>query len=265
MPPMRRAGVLPLVLVALCTAALVAADDDLLARARQLYNLRDFDQAIEAAEAARESPQFADRADLVAARAYLERYRETGAPADRENGRERLRRIDPDRLTMRERVELIVGLGQALYLDGAPGAAAVLFASVLEVGVGLESRERVLDWWATALDRDARPRPELDRRAIYGDLRDRMTTEISLFPNSSVAAYWLAAAAAGQGEWAAAWDAALSGWVRAPLAEDGGVALRDDLDRLMERAIVPQRARVLARPAEALQQEWDAFKARWTP
>ena len=265
MPLMRRAGFLLLVLVALPPSPLRADEHDALARARLFYNQREFDRAIEAAEKARIDPEWADRADLVSARAYLERHRETGAPADLEAGRERLRRLNPDALTPRERMELIVGLGLTLFLDEAPRAAATLFASVLEHGVALESRELVLDWWATALDRDARPRSEFDRRGIYQQIIERMEAEIALFPESAAAAYWLAAAAAGMGDWHAAWAAALSGYVRAPLADDRGAALRADLDRLVEQAIVPERAKVLARPPDTLRDEWERFKARWTP
>ncbi len=54
-----------------------------------------------------------------------------------------------------------------------------------------------------------------------------------------------------------------AGWVRAPLADDHGAALRGELDRLVLRMIIPQRARSLAQPPEVLQQEWDDFKVRW--
>ena len=61
----------------------------------------------------------------------------------------------------------------------------------------------------------------------------------------------------------AAWDAAQSGWVLAPMAPDHGAALRGELDRLVQRAIIPERARVLAQPPDQLRQEWEAFKGRW--
>ena len=60
-----------------------------------------------------------------------------------------------------------------------------------------------------------------------------------------------------------AWNAAEAGWVRAGLAHDRGVTLRADLDRLMLRGIVPDRARALAQPPEALRQDWERFKERW--
>ena len=70
-----------------------------------------------------------------------------------------------------------------------------------------------------------------------------MEDELATHPGSGAAAYWLAAAARAQGDLQAAWDAALAGWVRATLTVDRGAALRADLDRLVLRAIVPDRAK----------------------
>jgi hypothetical protein len=240
--------------------------DDPLARARQLYNQRQFDAAIEAAEQARLTLSRVDAADLVAARAYLERFRVSQSPDDLTSARERLRRLNPDRLSPRERTEYTIGLGEALYFDEAFGAAAIVFESVLQSGdlAGGPMREQVLDWWATALDRDTRPRTEIDRQAIYQRMRERLEAEVAEHPSSGAAIYWLAAAARAQGDLQGAWDAAQAGWVRAPLASDHGAALRADLDMLVERAIVPERAKVLAQPPDTLKSEWDRFKAKWT-
>jgi hypothetical protein len=244
-----------------------AADSrDPLARARTAYNQRQFDAAIAAGEEARRSPDRADSADLVVARAYLERFREGAVADDLAHARERLRRIDPNRFSPSEHFEFLVGLGEALYLDDETGAAAVIFDSVLTPDaqqLPAEGRERVLDWWASALDRDARPRPEIDRRAIYQRIRDRMAAELAEHPASSTAAYWASAAARGQGDLQAAWDAAQAGWVRASLSAARGEALRTDLDRLMQRAIVPERSRILSQPPEALIAEWEQFKEKW--
>src|SRR3954453_9248665 len=110
------------VLVALLAGAVApagAADDrSPLARARQLYNMREFDAAIAAADDARRVPERADSADLIAARALLERYRLSAAPDDLVQARERLRQLTPDRFVDRERLEFVIGLGEALYFDG---------------------------------------------------------------------------------------------------------------------------------------------------
>jgi hypothetical protein len=126
-----------------------------------------------------------------------------------------------------------------------------------------DARERVLDWWASALDRDTRSRSDFERQAVYQKIRDRMQLEIGANPGSSAASYWLSAAAWGQGDHQAAWDAAQAGWVRAPMASDRGAALRGDLDRLVQRGIIPERARALAQSPDSLQHEWDEFKDRW--
>src|SRR5437867_3582245 len=148
-------------LIALAATPARAADDAL-ARARQLYNQRQFDAAIAAAERARLLPARADASDLVAARAYLERYRANSASDDLTNARDRLRRLDPQRLRRREPAEYVVGLGGTLFFDGAVGAAATPFGAVLRSKdlIATAARERVLDWWASAVDRDARPRPD---------------------------------------------------------------------------------------------------------
>jgi len=238
---------------------------DPLSRARTLYNEQRYDAAIAASDTARTVPAFANSADLIAARAYLERFRATGVADDLTSARDRLRRLDPQRLGARERVEFLVGIGQTLFFDEAFGAAADVFASVLarDGSLPADARESVVDWWASALDRDARPRSDLERQGVYQKIRDRMSDELAGHPASASAAYWLAAAARGQGDLQAAWDAAEAGWVRAGLAADHGVALRADLDRLVLRGIVPDRARALAQPPEVLRQDWDRFKERW--
>ncbi|MBI3401525.1 MAG: hypothetical protein HY048_08915 [Acidobacteria bacterium] len=258
-----------MMLAAPAASAAMQVDDTPLARARQLYNQRQFDAALQAADQARRTPALADAADLVAARAYLERFRLGAAPEDLDAARTRLGRLDPRRFPARERTEFIIGLGEALHFDEAFGAAASVFETVLLGGDPLpaplddDARGRVVDWWATALDRDARPRPDADRRAVYQRIRARMIEELATHPASGAAAYWLVAAARAEGDLQGAWAAAEAGWARASLAGDGGAMLRADLDQLMQRAIVPERARALAQPPQTLQLQWDQFKERW--
>ncbi len=262
-----RAATLTAVVAAAASASVAPAlaADDPLSRARVLYNQGQFEAAVNAAELARLVPAHADSADLVAARAYLERYRVSAMSDDLTNARERLRRLDPQRLAPRERVEYIVGLGEALYLDQSYGAASAVFDSVLQTGelTTPGSRERVLDWWADSQERDGRGRPEMDRRAVYQRIRERMEQELASHSGSGTAAYWLAAAARGQGDIQAAWDAAQAAWVRSPLTTDKGIALREDLDRLVLRAIIPDRAKVSAQSPESLRAQWEQFKERW--
>jgi hypothetical protein len=253
-PEMYRVAVALTAFVAWTTVAIAADSRDPLDRARALYNQHQFGAAIDAADEARKVPQLADGANLIAARAYLERFRESSAPEDLVHARERLRGISPEKFSPRERIDFIVGLGETLYFEGSSGAAAAVFESV----------ERVLDWWASALDQDARPRPEIERQTVYQRVRDRMTLELAANPTSGTAPYWTAAAARGQGDLQAAWDAAQAAWVRAPLTRDQGEPLRHDLDVLVQKAIVPERARIIGRPTDSLMAEWEAFKAMWT-
>ncbi len=250
----------------LCAAGAQAADaKDPFLRARTLYNDGQYDAAVAAADEAGRVAGLPNKADLIAARAYLERYRAGAAEIDLINARTRLRRLDPATFTAAERLELLIGLGQALYFDGSSGASALVFASVLEGDGHLEpaARERVLDWWATAVDRDARPRPDIERQGIYQRIRDRMDEEVARDAGNHVALYWAASAARAQGDLHAAWDAAQAAWVRASLAGDRAARLRDDLEELVSRAIVPERARVLGQPADTLHADWVAFKAKW--
>jgi hypothetical protein len=247
------------------TTTSAADPKDILDRARILYNERQFDAAIAAAEEGRGLPGRADSADLIAARAYLERYRESAAPDDLDHARDRLRRLNPQGFGQLERVEFVVGLGEALFFDGSPGAAASIFGSVIAGPdyLSMQARERLLDWWASAVDGDARRQPDIERQAMYQRVRDRMQLELGANPASTAASYWLAAAARGQGDLDAAWDDAKAGWVRAPLAADRGAALQGDLERLVQRGLIPDRAKATAQPAEALRAEWEQFKERW--
>jgi hypothetical protein len=245
--------------------AVYAQKVDPLSEARALYNQGQFDATLSAAERARLTPGAADHADLIAARAYLERFRQSAAAEDLANARDRLRRIDPQRFDAPERSEFIVGLGEALYFETSFGAAAEVFETVVANGnqLSADSRDRVLDWWAIAVDRDAWFRPELARESAYQRIRARMRDELTVRPGSSTAAYWLAAAARSQGDLQTAWDAVQAGWVRASLAMDRTAALRADLDRLMLVAIIPERARLLAQSPETLKLDWENFKERW--
>ena len=135
----------------------------------------------------------------------------------RRMARESLRMVDTAPLDAAERVELTIGLAEALYFEERYGAAAQLFESVRQRSalLGTPAHERVLDWWATAVDRQAQTRQAEERPAIYARVLDRMTEEIAEYPGSTAAGYWLAAAARASGDVERAWHAALAGWLRA--------------------------------------------------
>lgn len=249
--------------------AIQAADP--LSEARRLYNAGQYEAAARAAREALAVDGLAEPARVVLGRVQLERFRQTADPADLSAARESFRSVDPAPLKYRERLELTIGQAEILYLDDRFGAAAELFETSLDrsVVLGTAAHERVLDWWATALDRHAQLRAMEDRPPIYARIVERMRAELALDAGSTPASYWLAAAARGAGDLDRAWQAAIAGWVRASLAQDRGAALRADLDRLVTQAIVPERAARLKtadvrKAAAGMQNEWTAFKAGWS-
>jgi hypothetical protein len=247
-----------------------AAEHPSLAKARGLYNAADYDAAIDAASVARADPASAHAAALVVARAHLERHRARLDPVDLDAARGALNVVRPEALTPRDRVDLLVGLGQALYLGNTFGAAAELFDTALSQSWLLPAADRLLllDWWATALDREAQT-VAADRRApLLALIRDRMEGEVRQDPGSAAANYWLAASSRGAGELDRAWHAAVAGWIRAPLSSASAAALRADLDRLVTQAIIPERARQRpareqAEAATTLRAQWETVKTQW--
>lgn len=264
-----RALAVLVVVLLLTPPALEAADP--LAEARRLYNSGQFDAAEQAALEALKAPSMAEGARLVLGRIHLERFRRNANPAELAAGREALRAVDTRGLDPRDQVELKIGLGEALYLDDRFGPAAELFQWALDRStvLGPVAHERLLDWWATALDRMAQGQPRDSRQATYRRILTRMEEELALEPGVGPAAYWLTAAARGLGDLERAWHAATAAWVGAVLARDRGAALRADLDRLVVQAIIPERAARLqlrdSKPAAAgMLAEWEAFKSSWS-
>jgi hypothetical protein len=243
---------------------------DWLTRARVLYNERQFDQAIANAERVVRVPELASRARLVIGRSQLEKFRQSANTADLVAARAALGDVDAATLPARERSELVIGFGEALYLDNLFGAAAEVFATALGPDVSTDVRDSAIDWWATSVDRLAQLQAPDDREAIYAQIVSRMERELERDVTSASAAYWLAAAARGAGDLDRAWDAAIAGWVRAMLSPQRGRALRADLDHLVDVAIIPERAREMAEtPVERekavalLRSEWETVKGNW--
>jgi phage terminase Nu1 subunit (DNA packaging protein) len=261
--------VIPVVLAA-AIARPAAAEHPSLAQARALYNAAKYAEAISAATVARSDPASADAAALVVGRSHLERHRALADVVDLTAARIALGAVRPAALSPRDRLDLLVGLGQALYLGDSFGAAAALFDAALSQPVLLPDRDRLLllDWWATAVDRDAHARPPDRRMALYAQVTDRMEIEVRVDPGSAPANYWLAASARGAGDLERAWDAAVAGWIRAQLRPESAGSLRADLDRLVIQALIGERARI--RPAReqaetltTLRAEWEGIKNQW--
>ena len=247
----------------LTAVPLGAAEPPALARARGLYNAADYDGAIAAAAQASNVPGAGDAAALVEARARLERYRRSSDPLDLTAARDRLRSLRPSALSPRDRVDFLVGLGQALYLGNLFGPAVELFDTAMRGAATVPAVDRalLLDWWATALDRSAQASPSDRRARLYERLDARMDEELRLDPGSAPANYWRAVAKRGAGDIDGAWDAAVAAWVRAPLGTATAPTLRVDLDRLVTQALIPERVRT--RPLREQAEAVDALHAQW--
>jgi hypothetical protein len=240
-----------------------------LAKARTLYNKRQFDDAILVAGAARHTPAVADAAAIVQARAHLERYRERADPSDLSAARAALSAVRAAGLAPRDRLEFLLALGQSMFLEDDFGAAAEIFESGLDgASADAELRDALLEWWASAIDRSAVGlRPEI-REATYDRLSDRMSAEVAKNPASATAGYWAIVALRGTGNTARAWDAAVAGWARARLMGDRAASFRGDVNRLVNEGIIPDRVRALPadqRPGSQAQMraDWELVKQKW--
>ena len=266
------APVLTMLVIAVPVAAQPASAvaGDPLAPARAHYNEGRFEEAIQAAKAVQDT--VGSPAILIIGRAGLERFRTTADAAQLAAARTALSRVDAARLSPRDRLDLVVGLGEALFFDEHFHAAADLFESILDdvAALGPGPRDQLLDWWGTAIDRHVRGLPAEKRAEAFDRLVARMEGELRKDPTSAAAAYWVAAASFARGNVERAWDAAVAGWVRGILTVDRGMALRPDLDRLVRDAIIPERVRRIqggngeAQATEAsMLAEWTLVKEQW--
>jgi hypothetical protein len=259
------------VLLLVFASSLAAARaPDPLTLARRFYNQGQLEQALTAARQAANNPATLSSARLVIGGIHLERYRQAAVPGELDAARENLSTVDPRVLDARERIELQVGFAALLYYEERYGPAAELLAPIVEASATLapDAHTRALDWWATALDRQAQAQPPSERGLVYFRIAERMEGELRRDSASGPANYWLAAAARAAGDLDRAWSAASAGWIRAALAPDRGVLLRADLDRLVIQAIIPDRAARLPqrerRQAQAtMLAEWETFKGIW--
>jgi hypothetical protein len=250
----------------------LAAGADAIAAARQAYNTGDYNTAVDSAKAALTDPGSAVEAGIVLGRALLERFRQSGEGRDLADARDALLHAGAAPLTAALRSEWLVGSAEALYLEGQFGAAAAVFATLMDDPHAASAlpggRERLLDWWATACDRAAQARHADLQRDEYARLDARLQEELERDASLGTAAYWRVVAARGTGDLDGAWNAALAAWVRAPLAHDRGAQLRADLERFVTQALIPDRARLTGRDQEkqagALRTEWEEFKRRWS-
>ena len=243
------------------------------ADAREQYNEGRFDDAIAAATTVWHETG-SEAAALVLARARLERFRVLEEPSDLDEARELLGAIDPSRLEPRQRVEWEIGVATSLYFGALFGPAAEVLDRLLrDPALAPADRDRLLDWWASALDRVGRQQRLDERTQIYSRMTLRLEEEMGRNPASAAGAYWLVAAARGTGDLERAWNLGIAAWVRALATRSRGETLLADVDRLMLQGVIPDlaAARTGRPPGEAvtvsamakLATEWEALKTTW--
>jgi hypothetical protein len=214
-------------------------------------------------------PAVADAAAIVQARAHLERYRQQADPADLSAARAALSAVHAAALNARDRIEFLLALGQSLFLEDDFGAAGEIFESALDSAWEDASlHEALLDWWASAIERQAATLSRELRQAAFERLDGRMRGELANDATSATATYWSIVALRGSGNALRAWDAAVAGWARARLMGDRTAAFRADINRLVLEGIIPDRVRPL--PAEQraaaeaqLKADWELVKEKW--
>jgi len=241
-----------------------------LAAARTHYNQRRFDDAITAASTARRQTDVADLASIVLARAHLERYRERADPSDLGAAREALGAVRAGGLDARDRLELLLALGESLFLEDDFGAAAAMFESGVSRAADTDGElaEAMLEWWGSAVERHAGTLERDSRVAAFRRLADGMTDQLRRDPSSMAANYWSVVALRGAGETDRAWDHAVAAWVRARLIGARAPGLRADLDRVVLQGIIPDRVRPLpvdqrAAAESQLKADWQLVKEKW--
>jgi hypothetical protein len=246
-----------------------AAEPPALAKARTLYNTGNYEGAIDAAAVSRRQAGWADASALVIGRSHIERYRQSADPKDLAAAREALGTVHLAALAPRDQVDLIIGLGLSLYLVEKFGESTFLFDNALTHAslLSVKDRRMLLDWWATAIDKEAQTRQGDRRRALFEQIAVRMQDELKQDPGSAVANYWRAVAARGAGDLEGAWDAAVAGWVVSTLSPETTESLRADLEKLVQQALIPERSRLSGRDSQealaSLRAEWELVKQQW--
>ena len=265
----------PLVLALLVLWPAPAAAQSALERARAFYNAGQFDESIAAAAIAGHKAAAAPSATLIAARARLERFRLKNDQKDLDAARMDLMSLNPRLLAPQEVIEWQIGLGIVLFLQNQVGPASEMFSSLLSTARGRLSAaefDKLLEWWASTLSRIAESQTGSARKEAYDAMLVSVREELERNPLSRPAGYWVVVAARGAGDLEGAWNAAVTGWIRAG-SEPDAAKMRNDLDRFVTQTLIPERAqartgqRLDARPTQteiATQTEqWRAVAEQW--
>ena len=257
-------------------SARTAAAQNPLERARTLYNEARYEEAIAAATEAAKRPAVVPSATLVIARSRLERFRTMGDASELKTARTELVSIDRQNLGPQEVIEWQIGVATVLFLENQFGPAAEMLTSALETAherLAPAEYEKLLEWWGTSMTRLAETLTGDARKRLYEQFQDDARRELERNPLSRPATYWTIVALRGAGQFDAAWNAAIAGWIRAG-AHDEGRQLRADLDSFVKQTLIPERAQARtgqrsdakATVAESgsLAEEWRVITARWS-
>ena len=261
---------------AVLVASMAQVQSDALTRAREAYNGKKFDLAIAAAREAMKSPSTANAGAVVLGRALLERHRSSFELSDLNEARDVFAEVRPAELSPRDRLDFIMGLGVALYLDGCTdgclGAAAEFFEQAMQrTGPDHpEQREIAFEWWANALHRQAlSAQTDEERAVVFRRILTRAEEERARRDTSTSAPFWIASAARSLGDFERAWSAAVAGWINARYQGPAGKTLRNELDRFVVEVLLPERSKALVPDADPRPQlaqlikQWDEIKARY--
>ena len=184
--------------------------------------------------------------------------------------------LNPRNLAPQEIIEWQIGLGTVLFLENQPGPAAEMFSTILPTArarLSPAELDKLVEWWASTVASVAESQTGPTRKEAYIAMLRSVRDEIERNPLSWPASYWLVVAARGAGDLDGAWNAAVTGWIRAAASRQDGQHHREDLDRFVTQTLIPERAQArtgerldsMVTQAEiaALTEQWRALAAHW--
>jgi hypothetical protein len=152
-----------------------------------------------------------------------------------------------------------------------------MFSTILPTArtrLGQAEIDKLVEWWASTAARVAESQTGDARKAAYVEMLKGVREEIGRNPLSWPASYWLVVAARGAGDFESAWNAAVTGWIRAGSRQDGQQH-REDLGRFVTQTLIPERAQartgqrldaqVTQTEIAALTEQWRALTEHWQP
>ena len=147
-------------------------------------------------------------------------------------------------LSPRDQVDLLIGLGQALYFGEVYGAGRGSLRHGAREGHAAERARSDRCCSTGGPPRSTARRscgPSIAARRSTQRIGERMDRELHDDPSNARRQLLAVIAARGAGDLDLAWSAAISGWVRSTLNPATTEQLRADLDRVVGQALIPER------------------------